>query len=399
MDMAIRSGPSNSTNKDIKMLKYTVVMPCLNEELTLERCINEAKSGAALAGAEIEIIIADNGSTDNSKAIARKLGCKVVEVPVKGYGAALDAGIKSAANSFIVMGDSDLSYAFEDAPKFAKALEEGADIAIGNRFAGGIHPGAMPWHHKYIGNPILSLLGRVFFSIPIKDFHCGLRAVRKEKYIEANPVTTGMEYATEMIARLANIGATFVEIPTQLRRDGRDRKPHLRSFPDGWRHLKMMLLFSPQYFQLLPGILLSVIGVIGLASFAATGKINLFFAEGSLQTALFSTVFLIVGTQLISASFVTMAYATSKNVVRFKPWDSIQRVVTSKSFLTISLIITLFSFASLLSIGSLWLSANFPAVDPLSESRRTLPIISSLIAGVQGLMCSVQTRQILSKFW
>lgn len=137
-------------------------MPCLNEELTLERCINEAKSGAVLAGAEIEIIIADNGSTDNSKAIARKLGCKVVEVPIKGYGAALDAGIKSAANSFIVMGDSDLSYAFEDAPKFAKAIEEGADIAIGNRFAGGIQPGAMPWHHKYIGNPILSLLGRVF---------------------------------------------------------------------------------------------------------------------------------------------------------------------------------------------------------------------------------------------
>lgn len=374
-------------------------MPCLNEELTLERCINEAKSGAVLAGAEIEIIIADNGSTDNSKAIARKLGCKVVEVPIKGYGAALDAGIKSAANSFIVMGDSDLSYAFEDAPKFAKAIEEGADIAIGNRFAGGIQPGAMPWHHKYIGNPILSLLGRVFFSIPIKDFHCGLRAVRKEKYIEANPVTTGMEFATEMIARLANIGATFVEIPTQLRRDGRDRKPHLRSFPDGWRHLKMMLLFSPQYFQLLPGILLSVIGVFGLASFAAIGKINLFFAEGSLQTALFSTVFLILGTQMISASFVTMAYATSKNVVRFKPWDSIQRVVTSKSFLTISLIISLLSFASLFSIGSLWLSANFPAVDPLSESRRTLPIISSLIVGVQGMMCSVQTRQILSKFW
>lgn len=161
----------------------------------------------------------------------------------------------------------------------------------------------------------------------------------------------------------------------------------------------MMLLFSPQYFQLLPGILLSVIGVTGLASFAATGKINLFFAEGSLQTALFSAVFLIVGTQLISASFVTMAYATSKNVVRFKPWDSIQRVITSKTFLTISLAISLLSLASLFSIGSLWLSANFPAVDPLSESRRTLPIISSLIVGVQGLMCSVQTRQILSKFW
>ena len=399
MDMAIRPRPSNSTNEDLEMLKYTVVMPCLNEELTLERCINEAKSGAAIAGAEIEIIIADNGSTDNSREIALNQGCKVVEVPIKGYGAALDAGIKAATNSLVVMGDSDLSYAFEDAPNFVKALEQGADIVIGNRFAGGIHPGAMPWHHKYIGNPVLSLLGRVFFSIPIKDFHCGLRAVRKEKYLEANPVTTGMEFATEMIARLANVGAIFAEIPTQLRKDGRDRKPHLRSFPDGWRHLKMMLLFSPQYFQLLPGVLLSFIGIYGLASFGVNGEINLVFAEGSLQTALFSTVFLIVGTQLISASFVTMAYARAKNVVRFTPWNSIQRVITSKGFLTFSMVVSLLSLFSLISIGGLWLSANFPAVDPLSESRKTLPLISLLIVGVQGLMCSVQTRQILSKFW
>jgi glycosyltransferase involved in cell wall biosynthesis len=381
------------------MLKYSVVMPCLNEELTLARCIDEAKSGALIAAAEIEIIIADNGSTDRSKEIALTAGCTVIDVPVKGYGAALSAGIQAATNSFVVMGDSDLSYAFEDAPKFAKALEEGADIVIGNRFAGGVHPGAMPWHHKYIGNPILSLLGRVFFAIPIKDFHCGLRAVRKDKYLEANPVTTGMEFATEMIARFANVGAVFVEIPTQLRKDGRDRKPHLRSFPDGWRHLKMMLLFSPQYFQLLPGSLLSAIGIIGITSFGATGKVNLFFAEGSLQTALFSAVFLIVGTQLISASFVTMAYATSKNVVRFKPWNSIEMIVTSRIFLALTVGISLLSLAFLISIGSLWLSANFPAVDPISESRKTLPLISLLTVGVQGLMCSVQTRQILSKFW
>jgi glycosyltransferase involved in cell wall biosynthesis len=381
------------------MLKYSVVMPCLNEELTLARCIDEAKSGALSAAAEIEIIIADNGSTDRSKEIALNAGCRVIDVSVKGYGAALSAGIQAATNSFVVMGDSDLSYAFEDAPKFAKALEEGADIVIGNRFEGGVHPGAMPWHHKYIGNPILSLLGRVFFSIPIKDFHCGLRAVRKDKYLEANPVTTGMEFATEMIARFANVGAVFVEIPTQLRKDGRDRRPHLRSFPDGWRHLKMMLLFSPQYFQLLPGSLLSAIGIIGITSFGATGKVNLFFAEGSLQTALFSTVFLIVGTQLISASFVTMAYATSKNVIRFKPWNSIEMIVTSRVFLALTVGISLLSLALLISIGSLWLSANFPAVDPISESRKTLPLISLLTVGVQGLMCSVQTRQILSKFW
>jgi glycosyltransferase involved in cell wall biosynthesis len=374
-------------------------MPCLNEELTIARCIDEAKSGALSAGAEIEIIIADNGSTDKSKEIALAAGCIVVDVPIKGYGAALNAGIQSATNSFVVMGDSDLSYAFGDAPKFAKALAAGADIVIGNRFAGGIHTGAMPWHHKYIGNPVLSFLGRLFFSIPIKDFHCGLRAVRKEKYIEANPVTTGMEFATEMIARLANIGATFVEIPTQLRKDGRNRKPHLRSFPDGWRHLKMMLLFSPQFFQLLPGIVLSFFGLLGVTSFAVRGKINLIFAEGSLQTALFSTVILVLGIQLVSASFVTMAYAKSKNVVRFKPWNYIEKFITSKRFIASASLISLISLVSLIGIGGLWLSANFPAVDPIGESRKTLPVISLLISGVQGLMCSIQTRQILSKFW
>jgi hypothetical protein len=297
------------------------------------------------------------------------------------------------------MGDSDLSYDFQDAPRFAQELHYGADIVIGNRFAGGIHPGAMPWHHRYIGNPVLSFIGRVFFSIPIRDFHCGLRAVRKEKYLEANPQTTGMEFATEMIARFANSGAKFIEIPTQLRKDGRDRKPHLRSFPDGWRHLKMMLLFSPQYFQLLPGLTLSIFGLFGLTSFALFGKVNLVFATGSLQTALFSTVFFTVGTQLISASFVTMAYAKSKNVVRFNPWNSIERIVTSKMFLAFSIIISLISLISLIGISGLWLSANFPSVDPISESRRTIPLVSSLIAGVQGLMCAVQTRQILSKFW
>jgi hypothetical protein len=161
----------------------------------------------------------------------------------------------------------------------------------------------------------------------------------------------------------------------------------------------MMLLFSPQYFQLLPGLTLSIFGLFGLTSFALFGKVNLVFATGSLQTALFSTVFFTVGTQLISASFVTMAYAKSKNVVRFNPWTSIERIVTSKMFLAFSIIISLISLISLIGISGLWLSANFPSVDPISESRRTIPLVSSLIAGVQGLMCAVQTRQILSKFW
>lgn len=378
---------------------YSVVMPCLNEELTLAACIEEAREGAARAGHQVEIIIADNGSTDSSRSIATSLGCKVVEVPERGYGAALDAGIKAATSQYVVMGDSDLSYDFASAPTFIEQLIKGADVVIGNRFAGGIQRGAMPWHHKYIGNPALSLVGRKFFQIPISDFHCGLRAVRVTKYLEASPTTTGMEFATEMIARLANVQSRFVEIPTILRKDGRNRKPHLRSFPDGWRHLKMMLLFSPQFFQLYPALVLIIPGSFGVSSLALTGEVNLFFAKGSVQTALFSLVALTVGIQLAAASFITMAVAKSKSITRFRPWPVIEKTVTSKVFLWTSIALLITGISSLVGISGTWLNSNFPSVDPISESRKTIPAIAAVIAGAQGVLCSIQVRQVLSKFW
>lgn len=381
------------------MFNYSVVMPCLNEELTLEECILEARLGAQQSNQNVEIIIADNGSRDRSISIAEALNCKVVRVQKRGYGAALDAGIKSATTPYVVMGDSDLSYDFTEAPKFVEALVSGADFVIGNRFSGGIEPGAMPWHHKYVGNPILSFIGRRFFKIPISDFHCGLRAVRLAKYLEAKPTTTGMEFATEMIARFANIEAEFVEIPTKLRKDGRDRKPHLRSFPDGWRHLKMMLLFSPQYFQFYPGLLFVMLGTFGLGSLAMTGKINLLLATGSIQTSLFSLVSFTVGLQLITASFITMAVAKAKSITRFTPWKFIERLVTSNLFMWMSVSILILGIAALLGIGGAWFTSNFPSVDPILESRKTIPLIALVIAGAQGLLCSIQVRQVLSKFW
>ncbi len=385
--------------RKFNMFTYSVVMPCLNEELTLKGCILEARAGAEQAKHIAEIIIADNGSTDRSIAIAEELNCKVVRVAKRGYGAALDVGIKSATTPFVVMGDSDQSYDFTEAPKFVEALVNGADIVIGNRFAGGIEPGAMPWHHRYIGNPILSFIGRQFFKIPISDFHCGLRAVRVSKYLEASPTTTGMEFATEMIARLANVQARFVEIPTILRKDGRNRKPHLRSFPDGWRHLKMMLLFSPQYFQLYPGLALILAGLFGIGSLAITGEVNLLFAKGSVQTALFALVALTVGIQLVTASFITMAVAKSKSITRFRPWPIIEKTVTSKVFLWISLVFLATGISSLVGISGNWLNSNFPSVNPISESRKTISAIAVVIAGTQGVLCSIQVRQVLSRFW
>jgi glycosyltransferase involved in cell wall biosynthesis len=371
----------------------------LNEELTLAGCIQEAQNGASSSGQRVEIIVADNGSTVKSVEIAENLGCKVVRVPRRGYGAALDAGIRSASTQYVVMGDSDLSYDFTEAPKFVEALKSGADVVIGNRFAGGIETDAMPWHHKFIGNPLLSFIGRIFFRIPIRDFHCGLRAVRLSKYLDASPTTSGMEFATEMIARLANIEATFVEIPTKLRKDGRDRRPHLRSFPDGWRHLKMMLLFSPEFFQLYPGLLLILIGLLGLVSLALTGEVNLLFAVGSIQTSLFALVSFTVGLQLVTASFITMAVAKAKSITRFKPWKKIEKAIISTSFFWISISFLVVGLVALLSIGGSWLTSNFPSVDPIQQSRKTIPLIAIVAAGTQGILCSIQVRQVLSKFW
>jgi glycosyltransferase involved in cell wall biosynthesis len=379
---------------------YSVVMPCLNEELTIGACITEALAGAKRVGLTAEVVIADNGSTDKSVEIATNLGARVVEVPIRGYGAALNAGIKAASTNFVVMGDCDLSYDFTEAPRLVSLLrDQNFDIVIGNRFTGGIADGAMPPLHKYLGNPVLSFIGRLFFKIPIKDFHCGLRAVCKDSYLKAAPVTTGMEFATEMIARFVNIGAKFAETPVHLRKDGRNRKPHLKSFPDGWRHLKMMLLFSPQYFQLLPGVILSGIGALGLILYALTGEINLIFAQGSIQASIFALVILTVGLQLITASFITMAYAKSKQIPRFNPWERIERTITSKTFGSVSALFMTIGFLGLALIGGHWFSLNFPAVDPSIETRRTLPLVGLLVTGMQGVLCSIQVRQILSKFW
>ena len=374
-------------------------MPCLNEERTLAGCIREAQIGAEVSGKQVEIIVADNGSSDRSVEIAQELNCRVINVNVKGYGAALDAGIRAASSNFVVMGDSDLSYNFTEAPRFLAELEKGFDVVIGNRFAGGIETGAMPWHHRYIGNPVLSRIGRLFFRIPISDFHCGLRAVRVSKYLQAAPTTTGMEFATEMIARFANVGANFTEIPIKLRKDGRNRKPHLRSFPDGWRHLKMMLLFSPQYFLLYPGIALLILGTYGLFSFALTGTIDLLIAKGNVQASIFSLVSFMLGLQLTTASFISMAVAKAKLVTRFKPWESLEKVLTSKLFLSSSIALSLVGVFWLASIGSIWLQNDFPSVNPLSESRKTIPLVGLVIAGGQGILCSIQVRQVLSKFW
>jgi glycosyltransferase involved in cell wall biosynthesis len=234
----------------------SVVMPCLNESRTLAACITEARAGcqaalisrSALAHGSLhyEILIADNGSTDGSQSIAIANGARVIPVEQKGYGSALLGGFAAAQGKYIVMGDSDSSYDFGDIPKLIAKLEEGNELVVGNRFAGGIQPGAMPWHHRYIGNPILSGLGRLLYRTPCRDWHCGLRAFEREKFISLNVNCSGMEFASEMIIRASGSGLRVTEIGTTLKPDGRDRPPHLNSIRDGWRHLSVLLKFILQ---------------------------------------------------------------------------------------------------------------------------------------------------------
>ena len=250
-------------------IRVSAVMPCLNEERTLGLCIEKIRRAfidEAIAG---EIIVADNGSTDNSVAVALALGARVVHEPKKGYGAALMAGINGAQGEVIVMADADDSYDWSSIGKFVRKIEEGFDLVIGNRFKGGIEPGAMPLLHRYFGNPVLSALARVMYGIPIGDFHCGMRAFTRDAFDRMNVRTPGMEFATEMVINASHAGLRIAEIPTRLYPDKRDRAPHLRSFRDGWRHLRFMLTYAPDWLYLVPGGFMSVIGVIGMLLLAA----------------------------------------------------------------------------------------------------------------------------------
>jgi len=247
-------------------IRLTAVMPCLNEERTVGVCIEKAFKAFRSMGIVGEVVVADNGSTDRSVELASTLGARVVHVARKGYGAALVAGIEAARGEYVIMADSDDSYDWLGLVPFVAALDDGNDLVVGNRFSGGIDPGAMPRLHRYLGNPVLSWLARTVHRAPIRDFHCGMRAFRRDAFPRMNVRTSGMEFATEMIVNSAKAGLRIAEVPTRLRRDGRDRPPHLRSFRDGWRHLRFILTYGPNYLYLAPG---SACFLTGLAMVAA----------------------------------------------------------------------------------------------------------------------------------
>jgi len=297
------------------VLELTILMPCLNEAETIATCILKAKSFLGRSGISGEVLIADNGSTDGSQHIATTFGARVVPVTEKGYGAALQGGIAAARGRFIIMGDADDSYDFEQLDAFIERLRGGADLVMGNRFKGGIEPGAMPMLHRYLGNPVLSFLGRLFFSIGTNDFHCGLRGFKAERIRTLNLQTTGMEFASEMVVRSALAGFIIDEVPTTLKPDGRSRPPHLKTWRDGWRHLKFLLMYNPRWLFFIPGAALCGIGTLfgALLVFGPLRVIDNLSLD--LNTFVAACFMVVAGMQLITFGAISRTYAENMGIL------------------------------------------------------------------------------------
>ena len=289
-------------------------MPCLNEAETLRTCIKKARACIDRLGLSAEILIADNGSVDGSQTIAVEEGARVIDVAVRGYGAALYHGFQAARGSYVIMGDADDSYDFSRLDPFIEQMRQGADLVMGNRFLGGIRPGAMPWKNRYLGNPVLSAIGRLFFRSPAGDFHCGLRALTREAFDRLNLQTTGMEFASEMVIKATLLGLRIAEVPTTLDKDGRSRPPHLRPWRDAWRHVRFMLLYCPRWLFLYPGAALIAAGV-GLGAAVLAHALTRTVAVTDAHTLLLASAAVLLGFQGVAFAFCARIYALNEGLL------------------------------------------------------------------------------------
>jgi hypothetical protein len=363
--------------------ELTVVMPCLNEAETLRTCIEKAQQSIAELGVVAEVVVADNGSTDGSQDIARAAGARVVDVPIRGYGAALRAGIDGARGQFVIMADADDSYALDDLGPFLVSLREGADLVMGNRFAGGIAPGAMPALHRYLGNPVLSLVGRRFFNIPVHDFHCGMRGFRRDRVIELGLRTLGMEFASEMVVRAALNAYDIREVPTTLRPDGRSRPPHLRTWLDGWRHLRFLLALSPRWALYYPSIALVVTGTV-VFGWLLVGPHEIGGVSFDIHTLAAAATAIIVGVQLGGLALVSRAYCghlgllpTSSRI------DRLLERFTLERGLLVGLAAVLVGIACFVLAVVRWEATDFGALDVGESMRVVMTGMVLIVTGMQ----------------
>jgi glycosyltransferase involved in cell wall biosynthesis len=376
------------TPDTINDFELTVLMPCLNESETLGVCIGKALASIERLGVKGEVLIADNGSTDGSQQIAESLGARVVQVERKGYGNALMRGIATARGKYVIMGDSDDSYDFTNLGPFLEKLRDNYDLVMGNRFMGGIQPGAMPPLHRYLGNPVLTAIGRIFFKSPAGDFHCGLRGFNRAAVLGLDLRTTGMEFASEMVVKSTLHKLRITEVPTGLQPDGRSRPPHLRSWSDGWRHLRFLLLYSPRWLFLYPGLLLMVVGLVaGLV--LLQGPVVIAGVGFDSQTLLYTAAFVILGFQAVMFAVFTKVFAISEGLLPEDPKLNIQRIKVSLErglILGASLILTGL-VCSVYSVWS-WKQVSFGILKPAHTLRIIIPAVTALIIGVQIVFAS-----------
>lgn len=380
-DRTVALGPDVQAPEPV--IELTVLMPCLNESRTLAACIDKARWFMDQAGVTGEVLIADNGSTDDSVEIALAHGAQVLHVRQRGYGAALQAGIRSARGRFVVMGDSDDSYDFQHLQGFIDALRQGQQLVMGNRFAGGIKPGAMPALHRYLGNPVLSFVGRLFFRSPIRDFHCGLRGFDRAAMLQLELVSTGMEFASEMVVKATLAGLRIAEVPTTLSPDGRNRPPHLRSWRDGWRHLRFLLVHAPAWLFMFPGLALLAVG-ISLAVPLAMGPLPLGRFTLDIHTLLYAAVTACVGLQMLLFAGLSSSHAVQIGVLpAMPPGLSWARSVSLEQGLLAGLALILAGVG--LAVGTVWMwsGADFQAVNPGRLMRVAIPAAALVLAGTQ----------------
>lgn len=380
---------SGDVSHEDASVEVSVVMPCLNEAETLDVCIRKARRCLESNNIRGEIVVADNGSTDGSVEIARRAGARVVHVAEKGYGIALMRGFEAAYGQYLIMGDADDSYDFENLTPFIERMRAGDEVVMGNRFLGGIAPGAMPWHHKYFGNPVLTGVLNLFFRSGIGDAHCGLRGLTRQAFDTMKLKTSGMEFASEMVVKAKMCGLRISEVPTTLKPDGRSRPPHLRSFRDGWRHLRFMMLLAPDWLLMLPGITMAVIGA-AIFAMVAQGPIHVGHATLDIHTLLLAALLVTMGYQTLTMGFAARIFAVQQGLGTASPalqrgfrWLNLERGLIAGGialFIGVILITTIFGR---------WAQGSFGPLDVNQTLRPFVAGVTCVTLGMQTVLMSL----------
>ncbi len=381
---------SDVAHAKLRPLELTILMPCLNEAETVGTCVRKARHFLERAGVDGEVLVADNGSTDGSAELALAAGARVVEVPLKGNGAALHGGIQAAAGRYVIMGDADDSYDFLALDDFLSQLRDGADLVMGNRFAGGIAPGAMPSLHKHIGNPLFSFLGRLFFGSKVRDFHCGLRGFRTDKFGELGMSALGFEFCSEMVIKATFQNWRVTEVPTTLSPDGRSRKPHLKTWRDGWRHLRFFLLFSPRWLFFYPGVALALAGLV-LGTLVAVLPHGLTIASTNfdVDSLVVALGLLLVGYQAVVFAALSKVYVSNEGFVREGKWTRRAREIGVGWALVAGGVLVIAGLVGLVISLQHWDQHAFGVVDPRHVLRLVVPSVAALALGVQTAVASL----------